>query len=197
MFPLNLYAHVRTFLLMHDAHETAGAARTRSSPRPLLRVALRPLFSRDANENVCLGQNHVARMRRRVSYPPLEGEGRLRSRRGGVKLRNEAVLTHNNDATPPRLTFRCASCEPTLPLQGRVRWSRCLLSRLTTRRMGPRVRGDDATPQNCTCVRIANALNFEPASPVLVALICLATVPCRKSNMKRTLPLMYQFSAAV
>jgi hypothetical protein len=26
------------------AHETAGAARTRSSPRPLLRVALRPLF---------------------------------------------------------------------------------------------------------------------------------------------------------
>src|ERR1700761_7415311 len=63
----------------------------------------------------------------------------------------------------------------------------------------PRVRGDDETcsPQNCTCVRIAKALNFEPASPVLVALICLATVPCRKSNMKRTLPLMYQFSAAV
>ena len=34
MFPLNLYAHVR-FLLMHIAHETAGAARTRSSLRPL------------------------------------------------------------------------------------------------------------------------------------------------------------------
>ena len=35
MFPLNLYAHVR-ILLMHSAHETAGAARTRSSLRPLL-----------------------------------------------------------------------------------------------------------------------------------------------------------------
>jgi hypothetical protein len=34
VFPLNLYAHVR-FLLMHIAHETAGAARTRSSLRPL------------------------------------------------------------------------------------------------------------------------------------------------------------------
>ena len=49
MFPLNLYAHVR-FLLMHIAHETAGAARTRSS--------LRPLFEESANDlktsgNVC------------------------------------------------------------------------------------------------------------------------------------------------
>ena len=43
MFPLNLYAHVR-FLLMHIAHETAGAARTRSSPRPLLRVACALFF---------------------------------------------------------------------------------------------------------------------------------------------------------
>jgi hypothetical protein len=34
VFPLNLYAHVR-FVLMHIAHETAGAARTRSSLRPL------------------------------------------------------------------------------------------------------------------------------------------------------------------
>jgi hypothetical protein len=33
VFPLNLYAHVR-FLSMHIAHETAGAARTRSSLRP-------------------------------------------------------------------------------------------------------------------------------------------------------------------
>jgi hypothetical protein len=41
VFPLNLYAHVR-FLLMHNAHETAGAARTRSS--------LRPLFEEGANE---------------------------------------------------------------------------------------------------------------------------------------------------
>src|SRR5665213_1132864 len=34
MPPLNLYARVR-FLLMHIAHETAGAARTRPSLRPL------------------------------------------------------------------------------------------------------------------------------------------------------------------
>ena len=35
LLPLHLYAHVR-FVLMHIAHETAGAARTRSSLRPLL-----------------------------------------------------------------------------------------------------------------------------------------------------------------
>src|SRR5665213_2074763 len=35
VFPLHLYARVR-FLLMHIAHETAGAARTRSSLRPLV-----------------------------------------------------------------------------------------------------------------------------------------------------------------
>ena len=35
MFPLHLYAHVR-FLMHSIAHETAGAARTRSSLRPLL-----------------------------------------------------------------------------------------------------------------------------------------------------------------
>jgi hypothetical protein len=35
VFPLNLYAHVR-ISLMHIAHETAGAARTRSSLRPLV-----------------------------------------------------------------------------------------------------------------------------------------------------------------
>ena len=35
MLPLNLYAHVRISLCI-NAHETAGAARTRSSLRPLL-----------------------------------------------------------------------------------------------------------------------------------------------------------------
>jgi hypothetical protein len=33
--------------------------------------------------------------------------------------------------------------------------------------------------QNATCVRIANALNLAPASPLLVGLICLAMLPCR------------------
>ena len=41
MLPLNLYARVRVFKCA-NAHETAGAARTRSS--------LRPLFSEGANE---------------------------------------------------------------------------------------------------------------------------------------------------
>jgi hypothetical protein len=35
VFPLNLYARVRIFLCI-NAHETAGAARTRSSLRPLV-----------------------------------------------------------------------------------------------------------------------------------------------------------------
>jgi hypothetical protein len=36
MFPLHLYARVR-FLLVHFAHETAGAARIRLSLRPLIK----------------------------------------------------------------------------------------------------------------------------------------------------------------
>src|SRR6185437_4788916 len=54
---------VCAFSKASNAHETAGAARTRSSPRPLLRVAC-ALFRRGANEMVSLGQIHVARMRR-------------------------------------------------------------------------------------------------------------------------------------
>jgi hypothetical protein len=38
VFPLNLYAHVR-FFDAQFAHETAGAARTRLSPRPLFEEA--------------------------------------------------------------------------------------------------------------------------------------------------------------
>jgi hypothetical protein len=41
VFPLNLYADVRFFTAL--AHETAGAARTRSSLRPLFEGRLRPL----------------------------------------------------------------------------------------------------------------------------------------------------------
>jgi hypothetical protein len=48
MLPLNLYARVR-FCFVHLARETAGAARTRSS--------LRPLFSMRANEDAKLGRN--------------------------------------------------------------------------------------------------------------------------------------------
>ena len=57
MLPLNLYARVRVFKCA-IAHETAGAARTRSS--------LRPLFSKGANEDAGLGQN-MPRERETVS----------------------------------------------------------------------------------------------------------------------------------
>ena len=39
-------------------------------------------------------------------HPPLEGEGRLRSKRGGVKPHNEASPFPKNIATQPRFTFR-------------------------------------------------------------------------------------------
>ena len=38
---------------------------------------------------------------------------------------------------------------------------------------------DDPSRQKATCVRIANAPNLAPASPLLVGLICLAMLPCR------------------
>ena len=58
MFPLHLYARVRISLCI-NAHETAGAARTRSS--------LRPLVSRGPTKFVSLGQKCVARTRTYVS----------------------------------------------------------------------------------------------------------------------------------
>ena len=47
MFPLNLYARVRISLCI-NAHETAGAARTRSSLRPLTFEGQRKLQTSDA-----------------------------------------------------------------------------------------------------------------------------------------------------
>src|ERR1700744_837090 len=54
LLPLNLYAHVHQSMHFF-AHETSGAARTRSSPRPLLRVA-RALYSKRRERNLELGQ---------------------------------------------------------------------------------------------------------------------------------------------
>ena len=61
VFPLNLYARVRIFKSI-NAHEIAGAARTRSS--------LRPLQGGGANEIVSLGQNHVAGTQTHISSSP-------------------------------------------------------------------------------------------------------------------------------
>ena len=66
VFPLHLFARVRAFKCT-NAHETAGAARTRSSPRPLFEGRVRPLRLTGVNEIECLGQNHVARTRTHIS----------------------------------------------------------------------------------------------------------------------------------
>ena len=67
MSPLHLYARVRISLCI-NAHETAGAARTRSSLRPLFEEAQTIL------EN--LGQKPVARMRRCVAHPSRRAQER-------------------------------------------------------------------------------------------------------------------------
>ena len=60
MFPLNLYARVRISLCI-NAHETAGAARTRSSLRPLFRggqgICKTSGASRRENEDSCLSSS--------------------------------------------------------------------------------------------------------------------------------------------
>ena len=66
MFPLNLYARVRFFVQF--AHETAGAARTRSSLRPLT-------LSEGANEIAKLGRG-VSRECEGVSAPSAVIPGR-------------------------------------------------------------------------------------------------------------------------
>ena len=52
-------------------------------------------------------------------------------------------------------------------------------SRAATIDLVPELAGTYVTNQNATCVRIANALNFDPASVKFVGLSCLATLPCR------------------
>jgi hypothetical protein len=61
-------------------------------------------------------------------YPPLEGEGRREAAGWGE-------ATQRNVSTPPRLIFRYAPYEPTLPLQGRVRKSAATF-RFHHRRLG-------------------------------------------------------------
>src|ERR1700761_1635483 len=110
MLPLNLYAHVHQS--MHFlAHEIAGAARTRSSLRPLF-------LDEGANGIAKLGRDAVARLWRRVlSYPPLEGEGRLRSRRGGVKPQNEAPTVFKT--SPPHPVSYLAALNTSRPSPSR------------------------------------------------------------------------------
>ena len=68
MFPLNLYARVRV-LSMHSAHETAGAAHTRSS--------LRPLFEEGANEIEASDKKSCRENEEsRVAHPSRRAQGR-------------------------------------------------------------------------------------------------------------------------
>jgi hypothetical protein len=88
-----------------------------------------------------------------LAYPPLEGEGRsrsamrsiVRSERGGVTVSRLEQCRSWETVTPPRLAFRCAQCEPTLPLQGRVKMNH-VAPKIEPRSRGvlnPRMRGDD------------------------------------------------------
>src|SRR5665213_78167 len=89
LLPLNLYAHVR-FLLMHIAHETAGAARTRLSLRPLLRVAC-ALLLLGANEIADLGQC-VSRECGSVSHRHCERSEAIQCREEGLDCFVAALL---------------------------------------------------------------------------------------------------------
>src|SRR3954465_5694453 len=58
------------------------------------------------------------------SYPPLGGGGgggEEGGGGGGVTVSRLEQCAGGETVTPPRLAFRFALCEPTLPLQGRVR----------------------------------------------------------------------------
>jgi uncharacterized protein (DUF1330 family) len=70
-----------------------------------------------------------------LSYPPLEGEGRSRERGGVISPLGQRV--RGETATPPRLPFRFAQCESTLPLQGRVKRTAVRSDNLRLRRLLP------------------------------------------------------------
>src|ERR1051325_3091068 len=104
---------------------------------------------------------------RSVLHPPLKGEGR-RAKRAGVGWRTEPHPTPPRPSlsphwpppppprgggrggggggpshTPPRIAFRFAQCDPTLPLQGRVKSAPalCRPHKLNHRSRCPRGRG--------------------------------------------------------
>jgi hypothetical protein len=113
------------------AHETAGAARTRLSLRPLVHSeggnrrkarAHRAARTRMHVLNRCLTFESVYSRRSLI----LPWRGRVVSHRakqdairGGVTV-SPLNRCPNGEITPPRFAFRSASREPTLPLQGRV-----------------------------------------------------------------------------
>ena len=71
MFPLNLYAHVR-FAMCILAHETAGAARTRSSLRPLI------FWAKRCWQNLRERRGEIAELYL-LNLAPLAGRGRRAS----------------------------------------------------------------------------------------------------------------------
>src|SRR4051812_16329510 len=98
-------------LLCTLAHETAGAARAPAFPAPS--------ELERAKRNVKLRANHAARTRRCVLCSPSPGGGGS-TRSGGWGDPSKRGLFGWRDfhPTPSRISLR--SCEPTLPLQGRV-----------------------------------------------------------------------------
>ena len=113
----------------YSTRAAAGATGTRHSPRPLFgrivhaqpgrhprrgmaKVYLAVIAS-EAKQSIMPKTRNGLLRRIALSYPPLEGEGRREAAGWGE-------ATQRNVSTPPRLIFRCAQYEPTLPLQGGI-----------------------------------------------------------------------------
>ena len=129
------------FSFVHFAHETAGAARTRSSLRPLVKKAC---------EFDCKPRTHrAARMRTLTplfeiksqayaansDYPPLEGEGRIKSCEArcdtgwGDGLSSRDLPAWRDHPTPVRIPLRCMQTDPPPPGEGEARCPACHLTK--------------------------------------------------------------------
>jgi hypothetical protein len=104
---------IRTKLLL----EIAG----RTPERPVV-----PAAGREARVNCMIGERSgrtggEGEAAWLSSYPPLEGEGRRVAAGWGDGLSTSNSTRVERPSPPPRRAFRCAPCEPTRPLQGRVK----------------------------------------------------------------------------
>src|SRR5665647_377463 len=95
MLPLDLYARVR--ISLHIAHETAGAARTRSSLRPLIAEGEEFLMARA--RRAARTRRHVFRQgeeRMRRSNPQRHGQTWIASRSLSSGAHSRDRLARNN-----------------------------------------------------------------------------------------------------
>src|SRR6185437_14864084 len=95
---------VCAFSKASNAHETAGAARTRSSPRPLLRVARALFLLEGANEIECLGQKSCRENERVcVAHPSRRARERAPQDEVPFKFASIGILMVRSAANAARL----------------------------------------------------------------------------------------------